>query len=319
MFRHERPQKGRYRQFYQIGTEAFGMPGPDIDAEQLMMIARLWRELGVDGLELHLNTLGTLDARTAYREVLVHYLEQRRDELDEDSLRRLHKNPLRILDSKNPDMAQVVAGAPRLHDHLDDVSRAHFDSLRGLLDAAGVAYTVNPLLVRGLDYYSHTVYEWVTDRLGAQGTVCAGGRYDGLVEELGGRAVPAIGFALGMERLVELLMAREPGAELRKPDVFVVMMGDRAQTVGMVAAEGLRNEGWRVLNNCGGGSLKAQMKRADKSGAAVALIVGEDEVERAEVGVKPLRVDAPQRSVTMADLATVLRTLIGDAGQAENR
>jgi histidyl-tRNA synthetase len=319
MFRHERPQKGRYRQFYQIGTEAFGMPGPDIDAEQLMMIARLWRELDVEGLELHLNTLGTLEARTAYRDVLVHYLEQRRDALDEDSLRRLYKNPLRVLDSKNPDMAEIIAGAPKLHDHLDEVSRAHFDRLRELLDAAGVAYTVNPLLVRGLDYYSHTVYEWVTDRLGAQGTVCAGGRYDGLVEELGGRTVPAIGFALGMERLVELLMSGAPEAQLQRPDIFVVMMGDRAQTAGMVAAETLRNQGWRVLSNCGGGSLKSQMKRADKSGAIAALILGEDEIERGEAALKPLRIEAPQQTVTMADLPASLRALIGEAGPAENR
>jgi histidyl-tRNA synthetase len=310
MFRHERPQKGRYRQFYQIGTEAFGMPGPDIDAEQLMMVARVWRELGVEGLELQLNTLGTLEARTGYRNVLVHYLEQRRDELDEDGLRRLHKNPLRILDSKNPAMAEVVAGAPRLHDYLDEVSSAHFDRLRNLLEAAGIAYRINPLLVRGLDYYSHTVYEWVTDRLGAQGTVCAGGRYDGLVQELGGKPVPAVGFALGMERLVELLMVHGTAVALPRPDVFVVMMGDQAQTVGMVAAEKLRSEGWRVVCNCGGGSLKAQMKRADKSGAAAAVIVGEEELAREEVGIKALRREAPQQAVAMSELSVGLRALL---------
>lgn len=312
MFRHERPQKGRYRQFHQIGVETFGMAGPDIDAELLFMTARLWSRLGIAGLELQINSLGTPAVRAAYREQLVAYFSARRDELDDDSRRRLEGNPLRILDSKNPEMSALIAGAPQLGDALDDESRAHFDGLCALLDAAGVRYRVNPRLVRGLDYYTKTVFEWVSDRLGAQGTVCAGGRYDGLVAQLGGRPTPAAGFALGIERLVSLM--QDAGVSLPEvaPHCYFVIAGAEAERIGAAWAERLRDAcpALRLVVNGGGGSFKSQMKRADKSGAAYALVLGDDEAAQRRIGVKPLRSDAPQRSWDWAEL---LRALSGRA------
>ncbi len=290
MFRHERPQKGRYRQFHQIGVETYGMAGPDIDIEVILISARIWRELGLDGLELQINTLGTADERRVYRERLVEYLRGHESELDEDSRRRLESNPLRILDSKNPAMAGLIAGAPTLLDHLGSESREHFERLRAGLDAAGIAHVVNPRLVRGLDYYARTVFEWVTTELGAQGTVCAGGRYDGLVEQLGGRATPAVGFAMGVERLIALLETRAP--TLRGAvDVYLVAMGEAAAGRGVSLAEGLRDRvpGLRLLMHCGGGGFKSQFKKADKSGAEYALILGDEELASGRAGVKALR------------------------------
>ncbi|MFN2308436.1 MAG: histidine--tRNA ligase [Gammaproteobacteria bacterium] len=301
MFRHERPQKGRYRQFHQIGVEAFGMPGPDIDAELILLTARLWRSLGLSGVRLEINSLGSPAARAAYRDILVEYLSAHPAQLDADSQRRLQSNPLRILDSKNPDMQALIEAAPRLADHLDAASQAHFNGLRAMLDAAGVAYRVNPRLVRGLDYYSQTVFEWVTDRLGAQGTVCAGGRYDGLVEYLGGRPAPAVGFALGLERLIALLidLGAPPAGE--PAQVYLVLVGEAAQAQGPVLGERLRDAvpGLRLQVNCGGGGFKSQFKRADRSGASWALILGDDEVARGQIGIKPLRGDAPQLSLSL--------------------
>ncbi len=311
MFRRERPQKGRYRQFHQVGVEAFGLEGPDVDAELILMNARLWRRLGVGGLRLELNSLGTPQARARYREDLVAYLERRGEDLDADSRRRLHTNPLRILDSKNPAMTEVIAEAPALIDYLDEASRAHFEELRGLLDDAGVGYEINPRLVRGLDYYTRTVFEWVTDELGAQGTVCAGGRYDGLVEQLGGKPTPATGFALGMERLVALLgLTARPEAE--PPHAYLVMVGDTAVREGFFLAERLRDAlpGLRLHVHCGGGSFKAQLRRADKSDAQVALILGEQEVADGTVAVKPLRDGAQQQVIEASRLHEWLSALM---------
>ncbi|MES9993047.1 MAG: histidine--tRNA ligase [Candidatus Thiodiazotropha sp.] len=304
MFRHERPQKGRYRQFHQIGVETFGLTGPDIDLELILISARIWQELGLQGLELQLNTLGTSEERGRYRDRLIAYLQQRFDELDEDSQRRLESNPLRILDSKHPQMASVIADAPSLMEHLGEQSLAHFDRLRQGLDDAGVDYTLNPRLVRGLDYYSRTVFEWVTDSLGAQGTVCAGGRYDGLVQQLGGRATPAIGFAMGLERLIAMLENRDLQEQLSAPDVYLVMMGDKASREGVLLAEQLRSElPWlRLISHCGGGTFKNQLKKADRSGARFALILGEDEVARQEIGLKPLRGEGEQQQIALAQL-----------------
>jgi histidyl-tRNA synthetase len=305
MFRHERPQKGRYRQFHQIGVEAFGMAGPDIDLELILITARLWRALRLDGLELQLNTLGTAEERAVYREELVAYLAGHREALDEDSRRRLDTNPLRILDTKNPEMAEVVAGAPVLADHLGEASRAHFDAVCRGLEAAGVDYAVNPRLVRGLDYYSRTVFEWVTDRLGAQGTVCAGGRYDGLVEQLGGRPTPAVGFAMGLERLVALLEDADRHGATADVDLYLVLVGEAAEHAGLALAEQLRDRlvGRRVLANCGGGSFKSQFKRADRSGAAMAVILGDGEVASGVAGLKPLRGGGEQQTVPLDRLA----------------
>ncbi len=311
MFRHERPQKGRYRQFHQIGVEVFGMQGPDIDAEIILMTARIWRELGVQDVRLQLNSLGTAETRARYREALVAYLGQHRESLDEDSLRRLDSNPLRILDSKNPDMQALITAAPQMADYLDEESKAHFARLCALLDAAGLDYELNPRLVRGLDYYGKTVFEWVTDRLGAQGTVCAGGRYDGLVEFLGGRATPAVGFALGLERLISLL--EELGVETpsRDPHLFLVMVGERAEQCGLLLADRLRAQlaGLRVQINCGGGSFKSQFKRADRSGAHYALVLGEDELDKGVVALKPLR-GGEQETLAEADLAARLAAIV---------
>jgi histidyl-tRNA synthetase len=308
MFRHERPQKGRYRQFHQVGVEAFGMAGPDIDAEMIFMTARIWERLGLTGAVLQLNSLGTLQARAAYRDALVDYLRAHVDALDADSRRRLDSNPLRILDSKNPDMEAMLAAAPSLPEYLDDESREHFGELCALLDAAGIRYELNPRLVRGLDYYSKTVFEWVTDQLGAQGTICAGGRYDGLVEYLGGKPVPAVGFAVGLERLLGLLAAG--GVELPEnvPHVYLVLDGEQGARRGMVFAEELRSAlpGLRLQVNCGGGSFKSQFKRADRSGAGFALVIGDDEVARQQVIVKPLRSDAGQEKMLQQDVAGIL-------------
>jgi histidyl-tRNA synthetase len=311
MFRHERPQKGRYRQFHQAGIEALGMEGPDIDAELIAMTARIWKLLGVS-LVLQINSLGTLAARQVYRTHLVEYFSTHRDALDEDSQRRLTTNPLRILDSKNPDMRELILAAPQLPAYLDAESLAHFERLKSLLDSAGVDYVVNPRLVRGLDYYSKTVFEWVTDQLGAQGTVCAGGRYDGLVEQLGGKATPAIGFAIGLERLLSLIEAQTGLLAPPAPHAYLLVAGELAALAGVKLAESLRDAlpGLRLVMNCGGGGFKAQFKRADKSGARVALMLGDDELAKNVVGVKFLREDRAQQEVSMDNLAASLREFI---------
>jgi len=313
MFRHERPQKGRYRQFHQLGVEVFGLEGPDVDAELILLTARLWRLLGLeDSVTLQLNSLGSSYARAMYREKLVHYFEQHHEQLDEDSRRRLLSNPLRILDSKNPDMAALIAAAPKLTEHLDAESQTHFDELCAQLEAAGMDYQINPCLVRGLDYYGRTVFEWVTDKLGAQGTVCAGGRFDGLVEQLGGKATPAIGFAIGLERLTSLLDEGEVPLERFRPHVYLVRVGDAAQQHALLLAERLRDEvpGLRLQLNHGGGSFKNQLKRADKSGAALALVMGEDEVANGTVGIKPLREQAEQHTQTLDQVVPFLRDYV---------
>ncbi|MDX5336439.1 MAG: histidine--tRNA ligase [Marinobacter sp.] len=311
MFRHERPQKGRYRQFHQIGVECFGMDGPDIDAELLILTARLWQGLGLAGhTRLEINSIGTSEARKVYRQALVDYLEQYRDQLDDDSKRRLTTNPLRILDSKDAGTRKILEGAPSLDDYLDDESRAHFEQLKGLLDAAGVKYSVNPALVRGLDYYGKTVFEWITDSLGAQGTVCAGGRYDGLVEQLGGKPTKAVGFAMGLERLILLLETLElvPDYVNNHADVYVTTMGDKVIAPAMAIAEELRSAlpGRVVVTHCGGGSFKSQMKKADRSGARYAVILGENELASGNVGLKPLRDDEPQQDIARSELAQAL-------------
>jgi histidyl-tRNA synthetase len=309
MFRYERPQKGRYRQFHQLGAETFGMPGPDIDAELILMSARFWRALGIAGdVTLQLNSLGTLASRRAYRERLVSYLESRREQLDADSLRRLQTNPLRILDSKNPDLRPLIEQAPVMMDSLDQESADHFEGLRRLLDQAGLDYEITPHLVRGLDYYSHTVFEWVTESLGAQGTICAGGRYDGLVEQLGGRSTPGVGFAMGSDRILELMERQGCVGQPSQPQAYLVTVGRQAEAAGFLLAERLRDElpALRLQVNCGGGSFKSQLKRADRSGAEVALILGDDEVAAGTVGVKYLRRDETQLTLEQSSLADVL-------------
>jgi histidyl-tRNA synthetase len=296
MFRHEKPQRGRFRQFYQLDVEAFGYAGPDIDAELIMLSSRLLRTAGVQRVELNLNSLGTPASRKVHREKLVSYFSAHKSKLDADSLRRLEGNPLRILDSKNPDLQDIIAGAPLLTEYLDTESRQHFDGLCRHLDAVGITYVINPRLVRGLDYYSHTVFEWVTSELGSQGAVCSGGRYDGLVTQLGGEPVPAMGWALGQERIVELLRVQGVKAQANAPDVYFVVAGQRAEAEGLALAERLRDAvpGLRIEVNCGAGSFKSQLKRADKSGAALALILGDTETERRVIGLKSLRVEEPQ-------------------------
>jgi histidyl-tRNA synthetase len=315
MFRHERPQKGRFRQFHQIGVETYGMPGPDIDIEVILVTHRMWQALGLQDLELQINSLGTPAERTVYRQQLVEYLSGRKSELDEESLRRLDTNPLRILDSKNPDMRGLIADAPALIDYLGEESKSHFGALCSGLEEAGVAFVVNPRLVRGLDYYSRTVFEWITDRLGAQGTVCAGGRYDGLVEQLGGRATPAMGFAMGVERLVALL--EESGSAPREQllHAYLVLVGEEPQRQGVVLAEKLRDRvpGLRLLTHCGGGSFKSQFKKADRSGALVAVVIAEDELARGVAGVKHLRQEAEQQEVALETLADFLRREVVDS------
>ncbi len=309
MFRYEKPQEGRYRQFHQVDVEALGYEGPDVDAELILMCARLWKALNLSDLALEINTLGAPEARRRWRSELVDHFAAHRDALDEDSLRRLERNPLRILDSKNPDMRELIDAAPRMLDYLDEPSARHFDELKALLDAAGLRYRVNPRLVRGLDYYNRTVFEWVTDRLGSQGTVCAGGRYDGLVEKLGGRATPAVGWAMGLERLVSLFEARGNRVPARDPDVFLVAVGGPALERGLQLAELLRNElpSLRIEVNLGNGSFKAQLKRADRSGAEIALILGDDEIREGRVGLKPLRSGEEQVSAPFDGLVAALR------------
>jgi histidyl-tRNA synthetase len=294
MFRHERPQKGRYRQFHQVGVEALDFAGPDIDAEHIVMCARLWRRLGINGIELELNTLGSSEARARYRARLIKYLERHHDALDEDARRRLHTNPLRVLDSKNAAMQTLIAEAPRLADDLDEASFRHFEDLQLMLRAAGVAFSINPRLVRGLDYYNATVFEWITDRLGAQGTVCAGGRYDGLIEQIGGRSAPACGYAMGVERLLALLRDEAVVVARALPAVYLVHQGEAADRFAEQVAERLRDGGVSVVLHCGGGSFKSQMKKADASGARFAVIIGDDEAQAQQVTVKPLREAAQQ-------------------------
>lgn len=315
MFRYERPQKGRYRQFHQIGIEAFGFDGPDIDAEVILLSARLWQELGLmEHVTLELNSLGSSEARTAYRDTLVAYFEQHHEVLDEDSKRRLTSNPLRILDSKNPAMAEMLDAAPQLMDHLDAESRVHFEQLTKMLEAAGISYVINPRLVRGLDYYCRTVFEWTTTALGSQGTVCAGGRYDGLVEQLGGKPTPAVGFAMGIERLILLLDTLElfPEDALGGCDVFVLPMDDNATTAAITLAEQLRGElpELRLQLHCGGGSFKSRIKKADKSDASMAILLGENEMMAQSATLKFLRDDREQQRVPLATLASTLRELL---------
>jgi histidyl-tRNA synthetase len=297
MYRHERPQKGRYRQFHQYGVEALGYEGPDVDAELIVMCASLWRELGLQGIRLELNTIGSPEERARYRADLVRHLEAHVDRLDADAKRRMHTNPLRVLDSKNPQVQEVVAGAPPLMGYLGEASLAHFDQLKRLLEAAGVPFALNPRLVRGLDYYNLTVFEWISDALGAQGTVCGGGRYDGLFAQIGGKPAPAAGFAMGNERLITLLREADATLQSRVPDAYLVAQGESTQPYALVLAEELRAAGYMVVQHAGGGSFKSQLKKADASGAWTALIVGEDEVRTQQIAVKLLRRTEPQFSV----------------------
>lgn len=303
MFRHERPQKGRYRQFHQFGVEAFGQTGPDVDVEQIAMSARLFKQLGIDRLELQLNTLGTPEERAAYRDTLQAYFSARREQLDADSLDRLERNPLRILDSKNPELRDLIAGAPTLGSQLGEESSAHFKGVKAGLDALGIEYRLNPRLVRGLDYYTRTVFEWVTTDLGAQDAVCSGGRFDGLVERLGGRSTPAVGFALGSERLIDLMEARGLAGDDVAPHAYLVVAGTLATTRGVEIAEWLRDQvpALQLRVNAGGGSFKAQFKRADGCGARLALVFGEAEAETGEIGIKPLIDAREQESVGLED------------------
>lgn len=314
MFRHERPQKGRYRQFHQFGVEVYGIKSADIDAEVLMLSASLWQKLGLtEHVSLELNTLGDSDERAAYREALVAFLEQHKDKLDEDSQRRMYSNPLRVLDSKDQQVQALLADAPALMDYLGEDTKAHFARLCELLEAVGIQYKVNPRLVRGLDYYNRTVFEWVTDSLGAQGTVLAGGRYDGLVSQLGGKETPAVGFAMGLERIVLLLETLELNADVAaEVDVYVTAMGDDCVIEAMKIAQELREKlpKLKVMSHCGGGNFKKQMKRADKSGAGFALIIGETELANNKVAVKPLRGDGAQQDVERQALADYLAELI---------
>jgi len=305
MFRHERPQKGRYRQFQQLGVEAFGIASPEIDAEIILMTARLWRELGIDQqVVLHLNSLGSLAARAQYKIKLVEYFTQHHAALDEDSTRRLQTNPLRILDSKNPQMQALITAAPRLLEHLDAESQTHFDTLRKCLESAGLRYTLNPCLVRGLDYYNRTVFEWMTTETGAQNTVCAGGRYDGLVEQLGGAATPAVGFAVGLERIINLLATNNPIKVGQQPQAYFIMAGDLAKVQGLALIERLRNHLPQLILtvDCAGGNFKTQFKRADKSGATWALILGDQEISSHKIAVKYLREQKEQVLLSEAEL-----------------
>ena len=309
MFRHERPQKGRYRQFHQVGVEALGYTGPDIDAEHIVMCADLWGKLGITDVRLEIGTLGSVESRNLHRGRLINYLEQHLGELDEDAHRRLHSNPLRILDSKNPEMQQIIDGAPRLLDDLDEDSLKHFEGLQRSLRDQQIDFEINPRLVRGLDYYNRTVFEWVTDRLGAQGTVCAGGRYDGLVEQIGGKSTPACGFAMGVERLLALM--QECGKEMLHvgPDAYVVHQGESATRFAWETVRYLRDEGLKVILHCGDGSFKSQMKKADASGARFAVIIGDDEVNATEITIKPLREAVEQVRVGLAESVNLLKQI----------
>ena len=307
MYRHERPQKGRYRQFHQYGVEALGFPGPDVDAEHIAMCAALWKDLNLPGIRLELNNIGSPEERARYRADLVKHLEKHQDRLDADARRRMHTNPLRTLDSKNPMVQEVVASAPSLPEYLGDASRAHFDGLKGLLAAANIEYSINPRLVRGLDYYNLTVFEWISPELGAQGTVCGGGRYDGLFAQIGGRPAPATGFAMGNERLIALLRDAGRKGAPRPPHAYLVHQGEGTLEYGFALAEQLRARGLRILLHAGGGGFKSQMKRADASGAQYALIVGEDELKAGEVSVKPLRTEQAQTRVKRDLVAAILQ------------
>lgn len=312
MFRHERPQKGRYRQFHQCGVEVFGLDGPDIDAELIMMTARMWRELGIsDYVRLELNSIGSLEARADYRTALIEFFEQHQEVLDEDAKRRMYTNPLRVLDTKNPDIQAILGAAPKLSEYLDEDSKQHFAGLCELLEAAGIEYTVNERLVRGLDYYNRTVFEWITDSLGAQGTVCGGGRYDGLVEQLGGKPSPAVGFAMGLERLVLMVETLGLTDVRRNVDAYVVTAGEGTMMAGMKLAEILREAvpGLRVMNHCGGGNFKKQFKRADKVGAAIALVLGENEVADNTVVFKDLA-GGEQETIAQADIVDKIKGLV---------
>ncbi|WP_151636312.1 histidine--tRNA ligase [Noviherbaspirillum aerium] len=311
MFRHERPQRGRYRQFHQVGAEAIGFTGPDIDAELIMLCQRLWDDLGLEGIRLELNSIGNADERNRHRADLVAYFEQHKELLDADAQRRLHSNPLRILDTKNPAMQEMVNGAPKLLDYLGEESRAHFEGVQKILRHNSIPFTINPRLVRGMDYYNRTVFEWVTDQLGSQGTVCGGGRYDPLIEMFGGKPTPACGFAMGVERLLELLKANGERFEPNQCDVYVVHQGEEAQLQAFVVAERLRDAGLDVILHCGasngGSSFKAQMKRADASGAGFAIIIGEDEVAKSVAAVKNMRAESTdnnQVTVPIENVAT---------------
>jgi histidyl-tRNA synthetase len=306
MFRHERPQKGRYRQFHQVGVESLGFDGPDMDAEHIIMTARLWKLLGLTDVALEINTLGSTEARARYRQRLITYFEQHSDQLDDDAKRRLHSNPLRILDTKNPAMQALVENAPKLMDDIDEASLQHFEQLKSLLQAAGVDFRINSRLVRGLDYYNATVFEWVTTRLGAQGTVCAGGRYDGLVAQIGGKPAPACGYAMGVERLLALLAEQGFQPQALAPDAYVIHQGEQADRLAWQAAEQLRDAGLSVVLHCGGGSFKSQMKKADASGARFAVIIGDDEAAVAEVSLKPLREAGEQARMGVAQAVDVL-------------
>ena len=310
-FRHERPQKGRYRQFHQLGVETFGFAGPDIDAELIILSAQMWESIHLPMKpRLEINSLGSSSARKEYREILIDYLQHHEDKLDKEAASRLHTNPLRILDSKNPEMQEIIQNAPSLLDHLDEESAEHFERLQTLLGAANIVFTINPRLVRGLDYYSKTVFEWVAEGLGAQATICAGGRYDGLIEQLGGKPCPAAGFAIGLERLVSLL--EEPQIDDYSVDVYMVLMGEKAEIVGLQLANRIRKESHipSVITNCGGGSIKSQMKRADKSQARLAFILGEDEVNNQTVTVKYLREKREQEIIPLDDLAAFLAVIL---------
>lgn len=309
MFRHERPQKGRYRQFHQFGAEAFGFEGPDIDVEMILLGARLWKAFGIsDKVELQINSLGNAEARSNYKALLVDYLQQHIEQLDEDSKRRLVTNPLRILDSKDTNTQAIIANAPKLIDHLDEASQQHFTQLCERLDTLGIQYTINPSLVRGLDYYNRTVFEWVTTLLGAQGTICAGGRYDGLVEQLGAKATPAVGFAMGIERLVLLVESTLVEPMLNEADVYVTAMGENAASAAMVLVENIRDQFsyLKVQLHCGGGNFKKQLKKADASGAKIAIVIGEQESESKVFGVKWLRKDVAQTQVSTSELMDIL-------------
>jgi histidyl-tRNA synthetase len=313
MFRHERPQRGRYRQFHQMGVETFGMEGPDIDAELILMTARLWHTLGLSDLRLEINSLGSGDARAVYCERLVFYLLSHEDRLDEDTRRRVRSNPMRVLDSKNPEIQAIIAQAPSLLDALDPESERHFNGLRALLDDADIEYKVNPRLVRGLDYYTRTVFEWFSDELGAQNAVCAGGRYDGLVEQLGGRPTPAAGFAIGLERILDLMDKSHTARGAWAPDIYLAAVGEPAARAGQALAERIRDEidDLSMVVNCGGGTLKAQLKRADRSGARIALILGEEELAATAVTIKYLRENKAQELIAQAGLASAIRGVLG--------
>ena len=306
MFRHERPQKGRYRQFHQVGVEALGFAGPDIDAEHITMCQRLWDDLGLEDVSLELNTLGDTAERAVHREALIAYLERHQDQLDEDGRRRLHTNPLRVLDTKNPALQEIVEAAPKLLEYLGEESLKHFESVQALLREAAVPYRINPRLVRGLDYYNRTVFEWTTTRLGAQATFCAGGRYDGLIEQLGGKPAPACGFAMGMERVMLLWQDGLDTGRLTTPDVYVVHQGEKALLFAFRVAEEIRSAGFSAVFHCGGGGFKSQMKKADGSGAAYAVIIGDDEVAVGKVTLKPLRDGGEQLALTPEALVEIL-------------